>query len=73
MLKCYHDLTPFADDRAFIWSVSEKDKKSLEKLGLCTIPEVGSVTLEKWNPETQFKDIKVECNNSWIGIEGLRQ
>ena len=43
----------------------------MENLGLCTIPEVGKVRFERWNSETQFKNTKIKCRISWIGIEEL--
>ena len=40
-------------------------------MGLCFIPDVGDVNFVRWNPESQLKNTKIVCNNSWIGIEGL--
>ena len=42
----------------------------MEKISVCNIPEVGKVRFEKWSPESQFKNSKIVCSQSWIGIEG---
>ena len=69
--KCHRVLTPLAADRAVLWCKDQEDKRRIEKLGLYTIPKVGEVQFVRWNPESQRKNTKIICSNSWLGIEGL--
>lgn len=71
MLKSHQVLSPVAADRAVLWSNSDDDKSTLEKMGLCSISEAGTVYFQRWKPDSQFKNLKTVCTNSWIGIEGL--
>ena len=71
LLKFHHDISPLVADGVVRWSISKEDKRRMEEMGLCTILDVGKVRFERWHPNTQFNDTKIECRNSWIGIEGL--
>ena len=64
-------LTPIASDRAALWCANREEKIRLEKVGLYNSPGVGQVKFVKWTPESQLMNTKIECTNSWIGIEGL--
>ena len=71
LLNAHHELTPLAADRAILWFANENDRIRTKLLGRVIIPGVGEVKLERWNPESQLKDPKIVCSNSWMGIEGL--
>ena len=64
MLNVHRDLAPLAADRTVLWCVNEEDKKRMEHLGLCFIPDVGEVKFVRWNPESQLKNTKIVCSNS---------
>lgn len=70
MLKVQHDITPATADRAIVWRVNEEDKSRLENLGLCYIPGIRNVRFERWNPESQFEDIKLFVEIVGLGLKG---
>lgn len=64
-------LTPLAADRVVLWCLDEEDKRRMEKMGFCVIPDVGEVKFVRWNPDSQLTNLLIACSDSWIGIEGL--
>ena len=64
MLKSQQALSPFAADRAVLWSNTVEIKNSLEEMGLCSILEAGKVYFQRWtdiqfSSRTLVKDVGV--------------
>ena len=64
MFKLQHGINPLAADRAIVWTGSDEEKRRMEKMDLCTIPEAGKVRIQRWNPESQLKNSKIECKSN---------
>lgn len=71
MFNIQQEIIPFSVDKAVVWTDCEEEKRRLEEIGVRTIPGVGKVRIERWSPNSQFKNTKIEYRQSWIGVEGL--
>ncbi|KAF4347723.1 hypothetical protein G4B88_007369 [Cannabis sativa] len=61
------------DDRSLIWCKNREEMEALIKMKSTIIPGTGAtiVSFVKWSGEEQYKEVKVECRCSWIGVEGV--